>query len=100
MPLTLADFVARWRAGALTERAAAQSHFIDPCDALGVPRPAAVDQTGASYSFEKGLTKTGGGRRARRPHHAIFFRPHIRETVSSSPASPASQFAVSRYWQG
>jgi hypothetical protein len=42
--LTLPDFVATWRGAALSERAAAQSHFIDLCDALGQPRRADVDR--------------------------------------------------------
>ncbi|HEY7064957.1 MAG TPA: DNA methyltransferase [Chloroflexota bacterium] len=60
-PLTLAQFVARWKAATLTERSGAQQHFIDLCEVLGQPRPAAVDQTGQTYTFEKGVTTTGGG---------------------------------------
>ena len=59
--LSLPDFIARWQASTLTERSAAQSHFIDLCDVLGQPRPAAADSTGAFYTFEKGVAKTGGG---------------------------------------
>src|SRR5687768_555539 len=59
--LTLPAFVARWQHATLTERSAAQSHFIDLCDVLGQPRPAAVDQAGAFFTFEKGVAKTGGG---------------------------------------
>ena len=46
MPLSLAEFVTRWKASTLTERAAAQSHFIDLCEVLHQPHPAAADQTG------------------------------------------------------
>ena len=60
-PLDVPTFVARWQAVTLTERSAAQSHFIDLCDLLGQPRPAAVDQTGAFYTFEKGVKKSSGG---------------------------------------
>ncbi|MGA1999041.1 MAG: DNA methyltransferase [Terriglobales bacterium] len=60
-PLTLPEFVARWKASTLTERSAYQQHFIDLCDLLRQPRPAEVDQTGETYTFEKGVTKTGGG---------------------------------------
>src|SRR5207249_4741780 len=59
--LTLPDFVAKWRGATLSERAAAQSHFIDLCDALGQPRPADVDREGTFYTFEKGVTKSAGG---------------------------------------
>ena len=46
MPLSLAEFVDRWKASTLTERAAAQSHFIDLCEVLRQPHPAAADHTG------------------------------------------------------
>jgi type II restriction/modification system DNA methylase subunit YeeA len=56
-----ADFIARWRAVDLTERAAAQSHFHDLCNLLGEEAPAAADPKGERYAFEKGATKTTGG---------------------------------------
>jgi hypothetical protein len=62
MQLTLPDFVSRWKAVTLSERSAAQSHFIDLCDLLGQPHPAAADQTGESYVFEKGVSKSSGGK--------------------------------------
>jgi type II restriction/modification system DNA methylase subunit YeeA len=62
MPLSLAEFVERWKAVTLTERAAAQSHFIDLCEVLGQPHPAAADQTGESFTFEKAVSKLHGGK--------------------------------------
>jgi type II restriction/modification system DNA methylase subunit YeeA len=62
MPLTLAQFVTRWKASTLTERAAAQSHFIDLCEVLDQPHPAAADQTGDEYAFEKRVSTTRGGK--------------------------------------
>jgi type II restriction/modification system DNA methylase subunit YeeA len=58
--LTILEFVARWQHSVLSERSAAQSHFIDLCEILGEPRPAAVDQEGTTYTFEKGVIKTSG----------------------------------------
>jgi hypothetical protein len=55
-PLSLPQFVERWKASTLSERAAAQSHFIDLCEVLGQPHPAAADQSGDSYTFEKFIT--------------------------------------------
>ncbi len=49
MSLSLAEFVNRWKAITLTERAAAQSHFLDLCKVLGQPHPAAADPTGDSF---------------------------------------------------
>ena len=62
MPLSIPEFVARWKASTLTERAAAQSHFIDLCEVLGQPHPAAADQTGDSFTFEKHVSKLKGGK--------------------------------------
>jgi len=62
MPLSLAEFVERWKAVTLTERSAAQSHFIDLCEVLGQPDPAATDQTGESFTFEKAVSKLHGGK--------------------------------------
>jgi len=59
--LTLADFVHKWRNAELPERAGAQMHFVELCDALGMPHPATEDHTGGSYTFEKGVTTTTGG---------------------------------------
>ena len=55
------DFIAKWRAADLTERAAAQSHFRDLCDLLGEETPTDADPKGEWYAFEKGATKTTGG---------------------------------------
>ena len=37
--MTPHDFVARWQAADLSERAACQSHFADLCAVLGQPKP-------------------------------------------------------------
>jgi hypothetical protein len=42
--LTLPDFIAKWQDATLSERAAARSHIIDLCEALGQPRPADLDR--------------------------------------------------------
>src|SRR5713226_859804 len=61
-PLSLPEFVERWKASTLSERAAAQSHFIDLCEVLGQPHPAAADQTGESYTFEKHVSTSDDGK--------------------------------------
>ena len=58
--LTAAEFIAKWSAVALSERAAAQEHFIDLCRLLGEPTPAEADPTGEWYCFEKGAQKDTG----------------------------------------
>ena len=58
--MTPAEFAAKWFANTRAERAAAQEHFIDLCQMLGVPTPNS-DPHGTDYAFEKGAEKTGGG---------------------------------------
>ena len=57
----LDTFIATWRDSSLTERAAAQSHFNQLCDLLGVTPPTMADPQGEWFCFEKGVKKTGGG---------------------------------------
>jgi len=61
-PLSLPEFVERYKASTLSERAAAQSHFIDLCEVLGHPHPAAADQTGESFTFEKHVSTDDDGK--------------------------------------
>lgn len=59
--MTPDQFITKWKSAELTERAAAQSHFIDLCRMLGEPAPTDVDPKGEWYAFERGATKTTGG---------------------------------------
>lgn len=59
--MTPDQFIKKWKASTLTERAAAQSHFIDLCLLLEEPTPSDADPTGEHYAFERGATKTTGG---------------------------------------
>ena len=59
--MTPGEFAAKWRGATTTERASAQSHFLDLCALLGEPGPIEADPTGTGYAFEKGAEKLGGG---------------------------------------
>jgi type II restriction/modification system DNA methylase subunit YeeA len=59
--MTPHEFIAKWKPVALTERAAAHSHFRDLCELLGHDDPIKADPNGEWFTFEKGVTKTGGG---------------------------------------
>ncbi|MEI6787364.1 MAG: DNA methyltransferase [bacterium] len=59
--MTIPEFIAKWRKVDLKERSAAQEHFIDLCNVFDHPTPAASDPTGATFCFEKGAAKHGGG---------------------------------------
>jgi hypothetical protein len=55
--VTPQEFIAKWQAANLSERSACQQHFLDLCDLLGQPKPAAADPDGAWYCFERGVSK-------------------------------------------
>ena len=59
--MTPQQFIAKWRPVNLTERSAAQQHFLDLCELLGQPKPAEADPDGAWYTFERGVRKSDGG---------------------------------------
>jgi len=59
--VTPQEFIAKWQAATLSERSACQQHFLDLCELLGQPKPAAADPEGAWYCFERGVSKTEGG---------------------------------------
>jgi type II restriction/modification system DNA methylase subunit YeeA len=55
--MTPQAFIAKWRDNPLSEKAGAQSYFLDLCDLLGVTKPNDPD----NYCFERGATRTGAG---------------------------------------
>ena len=59
--MTPAEFIKKWKPVALTERAAAHTHFLDLCKLFEHEDPVSADPTGDWFTFEKGATKTGGG---------------------------------------
>jgi type II restriction/modification system DNA methylase subunit YeeA len=59
--MTPQDFILKWKPVALTERATAQEHFLDLCRLFDHPTPAEDDPVGDHFTFEKGVSKTGGG---------------------------------------
>lgn len=58
--MTPQEFIAKWQRANLSERSACQQHFLDLCDLLGQPKPAAADPDGTFYTFERGVRKTDG----------------------------------------
>jgi len=60
--MTPQEFITKWKRANLSERSACQQHFLDLCDVLGQPKPAAADPDGAFYTFERGVHKTVGGK--------------------------------------
>lgn len=60
--MTPAAFIKKWKKASLTERQAAQEHFIDLCSLFSHPTPTEDDPTGERFAFEKSTVKIGGGR--------------------------------------
>lgn len=59
--MTPEHFIKKWTAADLSERSAAQHHFLDLCALLGELTPAEADPDGDTYTFEKGGTTAIGG---------------------------------------
>ena len=59
--MDVTEFIMKWRKVELKERSYAHEHFLDLCEAFNHPKPADVDPTGQSFTFEKGATKQTGG---------------------------------------
>jgi hypothetical protein len=60
--MTPEQFVTKWQKTEVKERTAAQTHFNELCDLLGVAKPLDVDHTGDFYTFEKPVEKVTGGK--------------------------------------
>ncbi|HEX5506683.1 MAG TPA: DNA methyltransferase, partial [Thermomicrobiales bacterium] len=85
--LTPQQFVTKWRGVRLSERASVQEHFLDLCALFGQPTPATADPTGAWYTFEKGVAKTGGGQGFadvwKRGHFAWEYKKRRKDLVAA-----------------
>ena len=57
--MTPEEFIDKWRGTTRSERSAAQEHFLDLCELLGVDKPGDVDRHGTEYTFEKATRKIG-----------------------------------------
>jgi hypothetical protein len=76
--MNFTDFYAKWGAGgtaaSLNERQAAQSHFLDLCDLLGVSKPGSSRQDGENdYIFEQDTLFLGEAR----GYADVFKRGHF-----------------------
>ncbi len=59
--MTAGEFIEKWRAVALNERAVAHEHFLDLCRLLGEETPVEADPHQEWYRFEKVARKDSGG---------------------------------------
>jgi hypothetical protein len=73
VPLSPSNFAERWRKTFLSERSGAQSHFLDLCEMLGEPHPAATDSVGERFTFEKSVSRTSGGK----GYADVWLRDHF-----------------------
>jgi hypothetical protein len=55
-------FVEKWTRNRRTEKSAAGEHFLDLCELVGHPKPGAIDGKGMTFTTEKSVVKSQGGR--------------------------------------
>jgi hypothetical protein len=67
------QFIEQWERAELKERASAQSHFEAVCRLVGHPLPHEKDPTGAFFTYEYGVQKTGGGQ----GFADVFYKGHF-----------------------
>ena len=60
--MTPQQFITKWKRANLSEQSAYQQHFLDLCDLLGRPKPAAADPEGEWHTFQRGVNKTTGAK--------------------------------------
>ena len=51
--MNASDFIAKWKPVDLSERSAAQQHFLDLCELVGHPKPVEADKTGDQDVLKK-----------------------------------------------
>ncbi|MEK9163929.1 MAG: type IIL restriction-modification enzyme MmeI, partial [Chloroflexota bacterium] len=71
--MTPEQFVAHWADTQLKETASYVTHFNDLCELLDHPKPAHMDHTGESFTYQKGLIKSGG----ERGYADVWYRGHF-----------------------
>jgi type II restriction/modification system DNA methylase subunit YeeA len=71
--LTAKQFVAKWSQIRQSERASAQSHFLDVCRLVGHPPPHEYDPGGERFSFETRTLKADG----QKGFADVYFRDHF-----------------------
>ena len=59
--MDIRQFVSKWKRVDLREHSAAQEHFLDLCRIVGHKTPADADPDSSWFTFEKGVSKHGGG---------------------------------------
>jgi hypothetical protein len=60
--MTPQEFIAKWKRSRLSEQSGSHEHFLDLCALLNQPTSAGSDPDGTEYTFERGVSKTGGGK--------------------------------------
>ena len=60
--MTPQEFIAKWKPSTLSERSGSHEHFLDLCALFNHPTPAGADPLGTEFTFERGVSKSGGGK--------------------------------------
>ena len=93
MPLTVAEFVIRWKAYDQSEEAGAKPLFFDLCDLLRQPHPAAADSAGENYASKSASAKPAEPKdspTSGRDHFAWKYKKKRKLTPSSTMIAKSS----------
>ena len=73
----LATFVDAWANVRLKESAAYVTHFDDLCTLVGHPKPAHMDKTGETFTYQKGAQKEQAGEIVGNGFADVWFKDHF-----------------------
>ncbi|HZY40867.1 MAG TPA: DNA methyltransferase, partial [Anaerolineae bacterium] len=71
------QFVTNWSNTQLKESAVYVSHFNDLCELVGHDKPAQLDKTGATFTYQKGVLKSDGGQIIGQGFADVWFKDHF-----------------------
>lgn len=77
MSTAVAEFVSRWKGNAAGESKVAQQHFLELCQALGVPGPSPKEAEELTYSFERTITFSQGRGRISTEFVDVYRKDHF-----------------------
>jgi hypothetical protein len=75
--LTPHQFVDHWANIRLKETSAYVTHFDDLCELVGHPKPAHMDKTGETFTYQKGALKEQAGEIARHGFADVWYKNHF-----------------------
>src|ERR1700682_160344 len=97
--MTPAEFIKKWKPVALTERAAAHTHFLDLCKLFEHEDPVAADPPGEWFAFEKEPLKPGAAKALPMSGRRISLHGSTRKRSATSTSRWNSSCATPLRWK-